>query len=745
MLFRIPLTARVLLPFVLLLGFSTLYVGCGSDSGSEPELPSDPPLVTETIGAAGGRVETPGLVIEVPAGAFGDDQTLQVYAVDDHPYADRATGDIFRLRGLPADHAAPIPLRLAHGGELEGESYILVGFEKEHEDLGQPITDFVWLAAADSNGALYAELPAATFADLLDPDKDDPEDLILYLIGITDMMTITYPQDDFFLFRIRYPRYLQSLMPTIQDYVYQGLLKHEQLGVKMSFAGASLRPISHILVTISPLESWFDNVVAYAFLHGDPLRDEVLTQPMRLNINEEQVTQANLPTLRTAIGKELFDHSHYLQMRTPSSEYWWLRDAVKTYLEEHYTDTPGHVPGAFVGRETALLGGIASIDDPDRKQDYAYAFASAIRFAYADCDTALRRMYSPMRAYAIDSEMCLGSLFQSQPWAWFPDYIRALVTEEIYELDQGVFLRDYAATHDISAAGDTLWSVRRNMGRVSAEAVRVNLNWADISLSDTLHIRASDPHGASFLQTAVVFADHGGTLTWFGEGEHIVLDEVGELRQEGADLLIYLVDATLTSPFDAMREVDLELHLRHHAPPDDHPVFTKGRVNLFIQPAIASWDQRGLDCVGDPPPNSYQSFRSETREGTWNGYTFSAAWYDTSSPNADIPNANEGSLEITMAPDGLHVLSYTFEKETRIHYSSRVLYNSESLSYSGTSIPETAGEYLPPCCYYLISGPVLNTNLEVFRERWSTDEDCVEFIMEMMYVEGDEVQIEFSN
>ena len=52
------------------------------------------------------------------------------------------------------------------------------------------------------------------------------------MIGITDRVTVTVPPDEFFLFRLRYPRYLQSLIPAIQGYVSDSLLKYEQLGVE---------------------------------------------------------------------------------------------------------------------------------------------------------------------------------------------------------------------------------------------------------------------------------------------------------------------------------------------------------------------------------------------------------------------------------------------------------------------------------------------------------------------------------
>ena len=47
-------------------------------------------------------------------------------------------------------------------------------------------------------------------------------------------------------------------------------------------------------------------------------------------------------------------------------------------------------------------------------------------------------------------------------------------------------------------------------------------------------------------------------------------------------------------PYDETVTLDLRVHLRHTPPPDDHPVFGKNQVKIYVTPTITTTLCRSL-------------------------------------------------------------------------------------------------------------------------------------------------------
>jgi len=141
----------------VLFSFSILSIyTCEKD----PTSPSGTSLINNAvIGPDGGKLETNDFLLQVPAGSFSDDVTLNLsISTEMSGFGENSISETFILKGLPSEFAKPLRVGIQYQGTLSDESYIGFGTLNYNMINGDSSVVYYFESAIDSSGYLVGYL-----------------------------------------------------------------------------------------------------------------------------------------------------------------------------------------------------------------------------------------------------------------------------------------------------------------------------------------------------------------------------------------------------------------------------------------------------------------------------------------------------------------------------------------------------------------------------------------------------------
>lgn len=338
---------------------------------------STPGAVSATITPSGGKLESPGISLTVPPGAFPEPATLSLAPkptatpVDDF----RASG-VFSLQGLPATRNAPLTLTLDLS-QREAQDETLVALVSGPSVRGAGLE---FLEAAVANGKATVTIPPSAEADppkALTPAIESGPEVTLYVMTFYRRVHI----GDFLLF-----------FPASQ------ILESDVQEIAVTLAAAKQR-LQSFGLNWSRRTRWPLRVVIYPFAAEDAAKWG-MAEPSILGVNYHSISlNANKLTggvsteWRASIAHELFhiqqnlyDPRDAFRIAKSPGPWLWFQEAASTWFESVFTNDREAVPSIVSNDNYAFLtkhGLEYQPGDPGAVQDHGYGASMFLHFLTA--------------------------------------------------------------------------------------------------------------------------------------------------------------------------------------------------------------------------------------------------------------------------------------------------------------------------------------------------------------------------
>ncbi|MFC1799664.1 hypothetical protein ACFL2Z_01975 [Candidatus Eisenbacteria bacterium] len=519
---------------------SVVFLSCSSDGPTDVDDPADDPVVTATIGPAGGTLSTDDFILDIPAGAFDASTELELYLdTDEVPYSDNAVSDLFRIEGLPEAFGASLRMAVKYESELSEESFIAIGEEAPVKSLGETRTSYALFEASDSSGYLVFDLSVSG-------DYSSSTGLLgsaaaasggVSAVGLTDMHSETTLSD---LFRVIGPKSntTTAQLNTVGWHFDNAYGEFEDEG--FSYDAREHWPVQVFIRDIKSLGFYKASkfVDGYGFIVLSP---QLLSDATRLPM------VAGHEFLH--LVQDLYDSRPWHDKILDFGARYWLDEATASYCEELFPDTPDdYVPISFRGRHLAPLGGMHKEGTGAGK--HGYGMASMIKYLRGRfLSTTLTNYYDDvwLGKHPVDAV-----IFNSNETTdWFGPFFREYLTGDIYsvEADTWASAVPEVLVFRIDAPDDTLKLFQFWCPNMGALLHRVELDYPGIGENSTITFSLIGLYRA---ETEISVLKYNGT----GEMElidhsltSVEVDQISNLTAAGYDLYGLVTNRIATPPY----------------------------------------------------------------------------------------------------------------------------------------------------------------------------------------------------
>jgi hypothetical protein len=700
--------------------------GC-SENGSPTQLQEDPPDFvlegSETIGAAGGRLETSDFLLTVPSGAFASDQQLELYASDEvGPFGDNLATRTYRLEGIPADHSQP--LRVALGvAKRESEQYFLIVGEPGFEIVsGDSSTAYDLVAATDSSGFLVGEIL---------PNSPNPKrtgkvgEKSINLGGLANYAI--YDDEDPF-FRIYHPLLYFANMVEVDEALHAGLnVCQDDFGLSFTADGFSW-PVDVVIMLA-------DREFTTQFKREDDessglvLKIEVHPNFFSLPDARRRYQMASMPLMMAQILHDGWD-SYALPFRL------WLHSAVLNWSEEVFTLDPGEFtqPMFLTGRKLAPFKGMSEGAGNSRFSalNHGEGMSSFIKYLANTTNweaEGLRTTYEGLRGQLVSD--ALFSNFTNSPEAVWMDYMREYVGGNLYGVHPDTFMAEAgktATSWTVSGPDDTLKvfdsSAVRSYPEMSARMFAIRLNYPTIDEAAQIQFQASSDDLEDGLYSVIVFAyKPGHEFNYIGQAQELRIADIRALHDEGyTNLLAVLANGHSFFTPGEISDIYLVVKVIEPDPITECLVWAK------------VWSSFSLVYFSDPdnPQEGETEFQigAFQREGTWTDTnTFSVTWDEV-----DQQTGNSDEIRITIILDETRDNIERLDVYRHLHWVYPVYRELEEV-LTAFDIPRYHD-------YYRIDGLVTTDHISEFESTEDWDESHYEAVFPISST-GNMIEVKF--
>ncbi len=639
---------------ILGLVFLLFVFGCSGESITEPEEETDEfvEIGSLTIGPSGGDFSAEGFTLTIPAGAFGSEHKLTLYASTDYaPFGENGISPTYKLNGLPKDYSRPLGVSIQYQGALQELSFVTAGAEVLDLASGENDIFFIFLPATESSGRLSSGLPvpenpissaqgptgasAAMDIDLL---KD------IFIGAVTLYRTKILDEGPF---KIVYPLLLEDTAEDIES----------ALGIAYYMFHKGIQGSPEIRVCGGPwLASKPDTAVVtitnrdtgrFAAIGTNPFSPTKDTRFLSLNGPKLAAVDIKERTARTASSYFLL-FSSWNDEQFKDSDHFWFHRAASLWSQKYLTSIEGNGPYGFLYHETAPFLGVLS---------------AGVGFSAAD---AYGRGMAPVIEYLVNrngtscidnmcDEFCTGGkngahILLDHAGApvseWFSDFFKHYIEGDIYGVDSGTLLSSLSGQYAVRTADDTLHVFSQPYNDLSTKLYLVSLSYPDIDPGAKIRFKGQS-NGDNW--TVLVFGRTGvGGLDSLGQGSDVVLDKtVKELMNNGyGGLVAAVVNYDYKLPqFDGRSDIDLSVKIEKTGPSFPWRYCTVEivvNVRWVTSTGIDYWNTGTFILDG---------------VGSFVGNRFLGAWEDQICYDSKCT----GSVDVLLASDGSKVQSFSIQ------------------------------------------------------------------------------------
>jgi hypothetical protein len=621
-------------PLIPLLALCVLYTGCKKDDSTEP-LPDANFTVeaTENIGAGGGTIQAKDFFMNVPAGAFNENNNIILSAAEDNEtFGENGVSRMFKIEGLPYDHSQEIEIGIKYEGVLAGNSYIAFGELSFIPSSADNINAYRLIEANGSGGYLSCHIPVPEENDNTKSvttngksAKSETRSIKFMLVDGFHSPYIT-PEGNF---RIKYP---ESTVSDEDVVALGGFLEDAFIvfrdSLKFSYSARDNFPID---ITVKPL-----NATRYG--HFAPSHSGDNYSFIEFNTSK----MSDREQIRLTAGHEFFHLVQYLY--DPRWNLWkggympdhhWLNEATAVWSEEYFTSITDYVSNTRDGWEHAPFNGFqkgGEGEDVETVGGHGYGMSAVIKYLVNRYGkNIIPAIYE--RILAEGSTNILGvtlspvlalSLVTENPAVWLTDFFREYLLNNIYYVNPKDWVVGFLADdYSIKSDADILKVFTHSYPDLSARLYNIQLMYPDIDESASISFTASY-EGTEITVFKYKIIGEGPQSTaqmeYLAYGfDNVSVANVKDLTGEDANLLVLVTNYTHIPPYTGTTDINLKIEVEESQPA---PAYNRCGFQIEVLGHYHEFtDDNSRDYDSDGAIYSWESY-----PGSFTGNTFTGSY-----------------------------------------------------------------------------------------------------------------------
>ena len=622
------------------------------------------------IDAGGGQVETNGACIVVPPGAYSESHRLRITADDSGELPEDAVTSAYTVTGLSETLTKPLEIRLRHNGNLSGDSFISFELVMDGGFYDEPSVVIYHLPATVSDSLLVATFSPYGTDDtakrpfyLSIPAEEEPFVWVeIKLVGISDA-------------EITQSTHFINVMPhsakPVSDILIPALENAYTLFRGMGFdyyiTLLNNAPLDSIQVQMLDFTNLSENLNGIPYTeNADRYQffDDVYTlfenRSPRMRLTFDLLPTINSDNLLRKAIKRFF--TLIMHINDPKMLYHstWFTEASSGWMAANKAQETSEVPLEFVGNELEPLYGPV-------RGEYLNVNSFEINRRFGSGMTAMLEYHITQRGQGVgliletvrkiqsgsDPTEAFYATVEGNPNTWFPEFIRDYITGQVYNVPSSQFLDGIRDSFLIATKADTSRTFTAEFSDLSAKLYRVNLNYTDFEEGDGIEITTESNAVAEDMLTAIVFSIDNNELHYLGEGRTFAVENILDMVQNDADLLVAVVNSSYSGNAVQSEEVQLTIRIT------TIPVI---EYDLTVIPAFSLW-HTGSDLSVDAEITSELRLPEKTRwtfdfgDGTIEtevierSTTYYPSWFNHKQMIHQYDNSGSYTITVTVSDD----------------------------------------------------------------------------------------------
>jgi len=554
-------------------------ISCQKEKTSPKEESELKDITKASIGVSGGSLKTESFSITIPAGAFINEEELNLVELTDTGFfGDNSRSIRYMIEGLPETYEKTIKICIAYQGSLSEETFILIGSEAIDPESGEKEVFYDFFPAVDSSGFLICYIPGIDDdlgnESITKATAAESEKKWISVEVISDYFSNFYSWGD-----IKYKIYIPAnkkeyYSPMIKDYldnaytrINHSILEYQQLKYVNIFS-----------VFMANLAG--EDYCKFAWRNGSSDHRKKPKGILAVNINKEDDTDM----MSIMVGREVlrsllfcFD-PEYPNLRQPDKiDHHWLDQAILSWSETefaHELDRADHIPSDFKGNELKpfvgmhagiMHGGGTMIQNIT---DHGRGMAAFIQFLFDNYfDLVVPVLYAkisegshPVEAIQFLLEtmnMDLEGYSYKAEWCNFlNDYLQG----SIYKISGKTFMESIPVEQvfSINNDDDTLKIFQDTYPDLSAKLYRIDLNDQDFKEYGTLKF--------SLTGGSAAISDVGIGIYGFANDKFTLLDDGSTLTVENIQIynsiFVLIFNTTANAPYTGNSTIEFKVNAR---------------------------------------------------------------------------------------------------------------------------------------------------------------------------------------
>ena len=483
--------------FFLLIMLILLNLGC-SDDPSSPNVEEEIPLVSATIGSAGGKIETDDVSISIPSGAFDDNYDIAISEISDAgDFGENTISGSFKISGLPNSYSVPIKIKVKYSGELTANSFIAIGNKVFDEANSDSSFEYQLYEASDSAGFLISEILGTNNGVIGKTNNklkrsNSATDRIIKVIS-------SYKEKRSENFAFHYPIVLESYIPNVEK-TFEDVFNIISNDLDLSFYPKPEHQT--IIIKFLPGE---EAVYGWYNLTGGP-------EQYLFYANIDHILQNNFDQIKKRLGNVILNLEMVRYKNLGKFE-----KTIESWAEELFTDGEFKYPANFEQYVMEPFKGFKNYSD--NEEGHSIGLASILKYLAEDQELfgmkGLKKMHSNL-SKDVDPISALLKTVDGNVVDWLPDFTQKYLMGEIYDLPQSSFIDNVRLEWNVNSKTDTLkefdYFPANYYPDISAKLFKINLNHQPEN--DTYNMLFDMRGNTEFGLSLVVFGIENNELTY---------------------------------------------------------------------------------------------------------------------------------------------------------------------------------------------------------------------------------------
>lgn len=681
-----------------------LFAGCQKEDPDPSDKVTEEPSEQETpkaeINASGGKLSLESIAITIPAGAFQESENLELSELSDSTcFGDNAYSGHFRLEGLPESWDQPLKVRIAYSGELEGETFLIVGEEGLQMETGEADEYYQFLSGRDSSGFLLCEIPGVdnsavskslttTYGSAADKKWINMQVVSNYFSKrhtyINRSYKIYVPADN-----------SQVFSPAVIDY-----LDHAYKIIESSIlSGGNSTPVETYPVFMARLPDQVYCRFAWKnapMLEGRMPKGIYAINTKKMNEPEKMKVMVGREVLRSA----LFSYDpRYPYLRKPDQiPHYWLDQALISWSELYFSGDPAILdkgPSDFKGNELKPFHGMhaGSLEGTGslaiNAATHGKGMTPFIEFLIAAYDDEIfTDLYNKISrgAHPIDAIKEAITLYDDLPKVYFT-FLNLYLMGGLYKVPADTFLESIPETRlfSIEDEDDTIEVFQDVFPDLSAKLYRIDLKDPVHKEKGTLEFVVTGGTAKTSSVRIGVFGLKNEEFTYLGN-ESITYEPKDFASY--SSLVVLLFNGTANTPYTGNSTIELSIY----ADKAINLIFKSCEFQLLIQ---GEYEVKRVPQGDSNPYNTdFPLFGTWKFKGSFKEFEFNGALMEVN------PSYTSGSLKVLLDGEDRNITSFDLKL-----YRHSLQPDSLTLQVLGKSLNKTyeSGAYL----HHELSGPAV--------------------------------------